>query len=52
MLDDVEFVGGDLPAIVGGGGIKLDRNTATECFNRLQLCLTMLLILDTKVNES
>jgi len=34
VLDDVEFVGGDLPAIVGGGGIKLDRNTATECFNR------------------
>lgn len=36
VLDDVEFVGGDLPAIVGGGGIKLDRNTATECFNRCE----------------
>merc|ERR1711892_54822 len=34
VLDDVEWVGGDLPAIVGGGGIKIDRDTATECFNR------------------
>eukprot|EP00090_Calanus_glacialis_P014339 TRINITY_DN2312_c0_g1_i2.p1 TRINITY_DN2312_c0_g1~~TRINITY_DN2312_c0_g1_i2.p1 ORF type:complete len:330 (-),score=69.34 TRINITY_DN2312_c0_g1_i2:58-1047(-) len=34
VLDDVEWVGGDLPAIVGGGGIKIDRNTANECFSR------------------
>jgi len=36
VLEEVEWVGGDLPAIVGGGGIKLDRNTADECFNRCE----------------
>jgi len=36
VLDDVEWVGGDLPVIVGGGGIKIDRNTADECFNRCE----------------
>jgi len=34
VLDDAEWVGGDLPAIVGGGGIRLDRDDADECFNR------------------
>jgi len=34
VLDNVEWVGGDLPAILGGGGIKIDRDTADECFNR------------------
>ena len=33
-LEDVEWVGGDLPAIVGGGGIELDRDTEDECFER------------------
>ena len=33
-LEDVEWVGGDLPTIVGGGGIELDRDTEDECFNR------------------
>ena len=35
VLDDAEWVGGDLPTIVGGGGIRLDRDDADECFNRL-----------------
>ena len=26
----------DLPAILGGGGVELDRNTADECFNRCE----------------
>merc|ERR1712117_286245 len=34
VLDDAEWVGGDLPAIVGGGGVRLDRDDADECFNR------------------
>ena len=29
-------MGGDLPVIVGGGGISLDRDTADECFNRCE----------------
>ena len=29
-------MGGDLPSIVGGGGIRLDRDTADECFNRCE----------------
>jgi len=29
-------VGGDLPAILGGGGVELDRDTADECFNRCE----------------
>ena len=33
-LEDTEIVGGDLPVAVGGGGIKLDRSEADECFNR------------------
>ena len=36
VLDDAELVGGDLPAIVGGGGITLDRDDADECFNRCE----------------
>jgi len=36
VLDDAEWVGGDLPAILGGGGIELDRDTADECFNRCE----------------
>jgi len=35
-LQDTEWVGGDLPAILGGGGIRLDRDTADECFNRCE----------------
>ena len=34
-LEDVEWVGGDLPTVVGGGGIELDRDTEDECFERL-----------------
>ena len=33
-LQNTEIVGGDLPVAVGGGGIKLDRAVADECFNR------------------
>ena len=36
VLDDAELVGGDLPVIVGGGGITLDRDDADECFNRCE----------------
>lgn len=36
VLDDAEWVGGDLPTIVGGGGIRLDRDDADECFNRCE----------------
>ena len=36
VLEDAEWVGGDLPGIVGGGGIRLDRDTADECFNRCE----------------
>ena len=36
VLDDAEWVGGDLPAILGGGGVRLDRDTADECFNRCE----------------
>ena len=28
-------MGGDLPTVVGGGGIELDRDTEDECFERL-----------------
>ena len=34
VLEDVEWVGGDLPPIVGGGGVRLDKNTSEECFTR------------------
>jgi len=34
VLEDTELVGGDIPAILGGGGISLDRDTADECFRR------------------
>ena len=36
VLNDAEWVGGDLPAILGGGGVELDRDTADECFNRCE----------------
>jgi len=36
VLEEAELVGGDLPVIVGGGGISLDRDTADECFNRCE----------------
>ena len=38
MLENVEWVGGDLPPIVGGGGLRLDKNTSDECFNRFVIC--------------
>jgi len=34
VFEDTELVGGDIPAILGGGGISLDRDTADECFRR------------------
>ena len=34
VLEDVEWVGGDLPPIVGGGGVSLDSNNSEECFTR------------------
>jgi len=34
VLEDVEWVGGDLPPIVGGGGVSLDRNNSEACFTR------------------
>ena len=38
VLENVEWVGGDLPPIVGGGGVRLDKNTSDECFNRFVIC--------------
>jgi len=34
VLEDTELVGGDLPAILGGGGISVERDTAEECYRR------------------
>ena len=34
VLENAEWVGGDLPPIVGGGGVRLDMNTSEECFTR------------------
>jgi len=33
-LEDTEFVGGDIPRSLGGGGIKLDIDSAESCFAR------------------
>jgi len=35
-VDDLEYIGGDLPPIVGGGGVRVDRNSSKECFNKCE----------------
>ena len=33
-LENVNIIGGDLPRSIGGGGVKLDRDSSDQCFIR------------------
>ena len=36
VLENTEWVGGDLPVLVGGGGLRLERNTSEACYTRCE----------------
>ncbi|XP_023344219.1 uncharacterized protein LOC111713571 [Eurytemora carolleeae] len=34
--DDVEYVGGDLSPLLGGGGVRIEKNSSKACYNKCE----------------